>query len=191
MLKGIHGRASPRSRRPSSTNWRAEPRLEASAAIPVTLYATRVSYRFRFPQHWVNRSRRPASGTTIVSGNASTFTSALCPHASHVAITARSPFARMLARVMGSPCLLCATIPNGSHRASNRIGHYFSTSRGFTLPAARPAAVAVRGPAGRGHRPTCPSLTGLRSPEAVVGKADVRSRGLISGPYFAANRARR
>jgi hypothetical protein len=31
------------------------------------------------PPHWLHRSRRPASGTTIVSGNVSTFTSALCP----------------------------------------------------------------------------------------------------------------
>ena len=35
----------------------------------------------RFPPHWLHRSRRPASGTMIVSGNASTFTSVSYPQA--------------------------------------------------------------------------------------------------------------
>jgi hypothetical protein len=55
-----------------------------------------------FPPHALHLSRRPTSGTNVVSGKASTFTSALCPQA-HVAMTARTPFARMLARDIGGP----------------------------------------------------------------------------------------
>jgi hypothetical protein len=47
--------------------------------------------------HRLQRSRRPASGTCTLSGRASTLTSALCPQASHDAVTMRTPFERMLA----------------------------------------------------------------------------------------------
>ena len=46
------------------------------------------------PAHWLQRKRRPTSGTTIVSASASTSTSAACPPASHVAATALTPFWR-------------------------------------------------------------------------------------------------
>jgi hypothetical protein len=59
-----------------------------------------------FPPHALHLSRRPASGTNVVSGNASTFTSALCPQASHAAMTARTPFSRMFASVIGGPKFL-------------------------------------------------------------------------------------
>ena len=57
----------------------------------------------RFPRHWLHRSRRPISGTKIVGARASTFTSALCSQVWQVAITARTPFLRMLDRVIGAP----------------------------------------------------------------------------------------
>jgi hypothetical protein len=60
----------------------------------------------RFPPHWLHRRRRPTWGTCRVSGRASTLTSAERPQASHVAVTARTPFWRMFARVMGGPGLL-------------------------------------------------------------------------------------
>ena len=46
----------------------------------------------RFPPHSLRRKRRPTSGTMIVPARASTFTSATCPQASHLAITACTPF---------------------------------------------------------------------------------------------------
>jgi hypothetical protein len=46
----------------------------------------------RFPPHSLRRKRRPTSGTIIVPARASTFTSATCPQASHLAITACTPF---------------------------------------------------------------------------------------------------
>jgi hypothetical protein len=45
-------------------------------------------------------------GTVTVSGRASTLTSASRLQASQVAVTARTPFSRMLARVIGGPGLL-------------------------------------------------------------------------------------
>jgi hypothetical protein len=60
----------------------------------------------RLLPHWLQRSRRPASGTTIVAGSASTLTSAMCPQVSHVAITLQTPFWRMFASVMGGPNIL-------------------------------------------------------------------------------------
>jgi hypothetical protein len=57
----------------------------------------------RLPPHALHRSRWPAWGTAIVSGSASTITSALCPQVSHSAVTARTPFCRMFASVMGGP----------------------------------------------------------------------------------------
>jgi hypothetical protein len=55
------------------------------------------------PPQWLQRSRRPASGTVRVSGKASTLTSADRPQLAQVAVTARTPFKRMLARVIGGP----------------------------------------------------------------------------------------
>ena len=45
-----------------------------------------------FLPHSLQRKRRPTSGTMIVPARASTFTSATCPQASHLAITACTPF---------------------------------------------------------------------------------------------------
>jgi hypothetical protein len=59
----------------------------------------------RFPPHEFHRRRWAALGTVALYGSASTLTSALCRQASHVAITARTPFERMLARVIGGPNL--------------------------------------------------------------------------------------
>jgi hypothetical protein len=57
------------------------------------------------PPQLTQRSRRPASGTVRVSGRASTLTSAWWAQAWHVAVTAWTPLARMLARVIGGPGL--------------------------------------------------------------------------------------
>ena len=73
----------------------------------------------RFPPHEPHRRRWATLGTVTLSASASTLTSALCPQASHVAITARTPFSRMFARVMGGPCFSRATIPN-AHAAPGR-----------------------------------------------------------------------
>ena len=67
----------------------------------------------RFPPHELHRRRWAALGTVTLSASASTLTSALCPQASHVAITARTPFSRMFARVMGGPCFSRATRESG------------------------------------------------------------------------------
>jgi hypothetical protein len=50
-----------------------------------------------FPPHRLQRSHWPALGTVIVSGSASTSTSPSRPQASHVAVTARTPVAVILA----------------------------------------------------------------------------------------------
>jgi hypothetical protein len=68
---------------------------------PAARYAGRVL--ICFPPHELQRKRRPTSGTTTVSAKASTFTSAACPQASHLTITARTPFSRMLASVIRGP----------------------------------------------------------------------------------------
>ena len=54
--------------------------------------------------HRLHRSRWPASGTVVVSGKLSTLTSPRrgC-RLRHVAVTMRTPFKRMLARVIGGP----------------------------------------------------------------------------------------
>ena len=60
------------------------------------------------------------SGTIIVSADAPTFTSALCPQDSHVAITKRTPFLRMFARVMSdSNGAFTQTIPQLPQARSN------------------------------------------------------------------------
>jgi hypothetical protein len=59
-----------------------------------------------FPPHALHRRRWPAVGTVTLSGRTSTTTSAERPQASQVAVTGRTPFWRMLARVMGGPGLL-------------------------------------------------------------------------------------
>ena len=66
--------------------------------------------------HWLQRKRRPTSGITIVSASASTFTSAACPPASHVAATALTPFWRTFASVIGGPKFLPRALAM-SHRA--------------------------------------------------------------------------
>ena len=58
------------------------------------------------PPQLLQRSRLPASGTVRVSGRRSTLTSAERPQFAHDALTERTPFKRMLARVMGGPGLL-------------------------------------------------------------------------------------
>jgi hypothetical protein len=90
--------------------------------IYLVCHAGRVS--IRFPPHWLRRSRRPASGSKIVAAKTSTFTSALCPQAWHVAISARTPFRRMLPKVMGGPGFSRAAIgAYCSHRTwSGRCG---------------------------------------------------------------------
>ena len=63
---------------------------------------------------WSRRACRRSSSTVgagrplgvTVSGRASTLTSALWPQPSHVALTARTPFCRMFAKVIGGPGLL-------------------------------------------------------------------------------------
>jgi len=72
-----------------------------------SLYAMQVD--IVFPPHWLHRRCWPAFGTVTVSGSASKLTSASRPQASHVAVTARTPFWRMLAKVMGGPGLLLKT----------------------------------------------------------------------------------
>lgn len=58
------------------------------------------------PPHWLHLRRLPAFGTAVVSGRASTLTSAEWLQASHVAMTARTPFWRILASDMGGPGVL-------------------------------------------------------------------------------------
>jgi hypothetical protein len=60
----------------------------------------------RLPPQPLQRNRWPALGTVIVSGKMSTLTSASRPQASHLAVTTRTPFWRMLASVIGGPKLL-------------------------------------------------------------------------------------
>jgi hypothetical protein len=57
----------------------------------------------RLLPHWLHRNRRPASGTATVSESWSTTTSALWPQSSQVAVTACTPFLRMLPSVIGGP----------------------------------------------------------------------------------------
>ena len=58
-------------------------------------------FRFVLPPQLPQRKRAPASGTVRVSGSASTLTSAWWAQAWQVAVTERTPFKRMLARVIG------------------------------------------------------------------------------------------
>jgi len=62
--------------------------------------------------------------TVRVSGRASALTSASRPQASHVAVTARTPFARMLARVMGGP-VCCAWLARASRLSDGLCGQVF------------------------------------------------------------------
>jgi hypothetical protein len=64
-----------------------------------------------FAPQLLHRRRCPAFGTVTVSGSASTLTSAWRPQASQVAVTARTPFARMFESVMGGPGLLLMRAP--------------------------------------------------------------------------------
>jgi hypothetical protein len=89
-------RRRPHSQRRTSLAW---PHASLAAC-----HAGRVS--IRFPPHPLQRKRRPASGTMIVPASTSTFTSAACPQASHLAITTLTPFCRMLANVIGGPTFL-------------------------------------------------------------------------------------
>jgi hypothetical protein len=86
MLKGIHAGASPQSRRLSSTDWKAEPRLEGKCGDPRSHCCHAGLVSIRFPPHWPHRSLRPVSGMKIVSGKASTFTSTSYPQAWQLAI---------------------------------------------------------------------------------------------------------
>jgi hypothetical protein len=79
--------------------------------------ATFDSGRQRFPPHRLQRKRRLTSGATMVSASASTFTSATWPQASHLAMTARAPFWRMFASVIGGPKFLPRALAIMSHRA--------------------------------------------------------------------------
>jgi hypothetical protein len=56
-----------------------------------------------FPPHELQRRRWPTSGTCMVSDSRSTLTSADRPQLAQVAVTLRTPLARMLAKVMGGP----------------------------------------------------------------------------------------
>ena len=58
-----------------------------------------------FPPQLLHRRRLPVSGTVRVSGRRSTLTSADRPQLAQVAVTARTPFWRMLASNMGGPGL--------------------------------------------------------------------------------------
>jgi hypothetical protein len=62
------------------------------------------------PPHWLQRILFPASGTAVVSGSWSTTTSDLWPQARHSAVTAWTPFSRMLPRVMGGPRYFIGTV---------------------------------------------------------------------------------
>jgi hypothetical protein len=57
------------------------------------------------PPQLPHRRRLAVSGTCTLAGRASTMTSAWRPQVSHVALTARTPLARMLASVIGGPGL--------------------------------------------------------------------------------------
>ena len=57
------------------------------------------------PPQLLQRSLLPVSGTVRVSGRRSTLTSAERPQLAHAAMTERTPFKRMLPRVMGGPGL--------------------------------------------------------------------------------------
>ena len=57
------------------------------------------------PPQLLQRRRLAASGTVRVSGRASTLTSAERPQFAQAAMTERTPFKRMLARVIGGPRL--------------------------------------------------------------------------------------
>jgi hypothetical protein len=65
-----------------------------------------------FPPQLLHRRRWPAFGTVTLSGSALTLTSASRLQASQVPVTARTPFSRIFARVIGAPGLL----PHGSSR---------------------------------------------------------------------------
>ena len=82
---------------------RARPAVPAHASR-TACQAGRVD--IALPPHWLHRRRWPACGTNTVSGRASTLTSAACLQASQVAMTARTPFWRMFARLMGGPEVL-------------------------------------------------------------------------------------
>jgi hypothetical protein len=59
-----------------------------------------------FPLHWLHRRRWPTFGTAVVSGRASTLTSADRLQVWHAATTARTPFSRMFRSDIGGPGLL-------------------------------------------------------------------------------------
>ena len=82
---------------------RADRQARRGVGLPIC-HAGRVD--IVFPPQLLHRRRWPAFGTVTASGRASTLTSALWPQASQAALTARTPFARMFARVMGGPGLL-------------------------------------------------------------------------------------
>jgi hypothetical protein len=57
------------------------------------------------PPQLLHRRRLPTPGTVRVSGRRSTLTLAERPQLAHDAMTERTPFSRMLARVIGGPGL--------------------------------------------------------------------------------------
>jgi hypothetical protein len=59
------------------------------------------------PPQLLHRRRLPVSGTVRVSGSRSTLTSAERPQLAHEAVTLRTPFWRMLARVIGGIVSSC------------------------------------------------------------------------------------
>ena len=102
--------------------------LRASAALRADSPAYRGAGSYAMPVESLSSFRRTgctvgasqALGTVTVEGRASTLTSASRPQASHVAVTARTPFLRMFANVMGGPGLLRRVASPGKFLARNR-----------------------------------------------------------------------
>jgi hypothetical protein len=115
----------------SSSHYELDPRAVAVAGAQVAKVVLERPHASRavcqagrvdivFPLQTLHRSRWPAFGTAVVSGSASTLTSAERLQASHVAITARTPFWRMFAKLMRGPGLLLMVAPAGRFLARNR-----------------------------------------------------------------------
>jgi hypothetical protein len=97
----VHIWLEPHSRQPTAAPARTRRKLlrrhpgrRISLAFPTrrSPHASSAASQIPFPPHSLQRKRRPTSGTMIVPARASTFTSATCPQASHLAITACTPF---------------------------------------------------------------------------------------------------
>jgi hypothetical protein len=77
----------------------------------VTLYATRVSYRLASLRTRYIGAVGLSGGRQLSQAIRQRSRRLLCPQAWQLAITARTPFLRMLAKVIGGPCFARGPIP--------------------------------------------------------------------------------